>query len=426
MRALPVCVLVLCAATVFANVYFKETFDDSYTKRWVVSNWKKSDGTAGDWKHTAGDWYGDAEADKGIQTTPDARFYAISAKLPKPFSNRGKDLVLQFSVKHPQKIDCGGGYIKLLPEGTDQSKFGGDSDYYVMFGPDICGTSTKRVHVIFTYKGKNLLTKKTINCESDQLSHVYTLIVHPDNQYEVRIDNKKVQSGSLFEDWDFLPPKNIKDPNAKKPSDWVDQEKIDDPTDTKPADWESIPKQIPDPDAEKPEDWDDEADGAWEPPMIDNPEYKGEWKPKQVPNPAYKGKWIHPEIPNPDYFEDKEVYAFDNIGAVGFELWQVKSGSIFDNIIVTDSVSEAEEFFDQTYGKQHDAEKAMFDEVDKKKRDAEESERKRAEEERKKQDAEKDDDEDEDEEDEDDDEEKKTPPAAAAPTDAKKEGHDEL
>jgi len=29
-----------------------------------------------------------------------------------------------------------------------------------MFGPDICGTSTKKVHVIFTYKGKNLLTKK--------------------------------------------------------------------------------------------------------------------------------------------------------------------------------------------------------------------------------------------------------------------------
>jgi len=32
----------------------------------------------------------------------------------------------------------------------------------------------------------------------------------------------------------------------------------------------------------KPEDWDDEMDGEWEPPMIDNPEYKGEWKPRQV------------------------------------------------------------------------------------------------------------------------------------------------
>lgn len=36
--------------------------------------------------------------------------------------------------------------------------------------------------------------------------------------------------------------------------------------------------QNPDPDASKPEDWDDEMDGEWEPPMVDNPDYKGEWQ----------------------------------------------------------------------------------------------------------------------------------------------------
>ena len=30
-------------------------------------------------------------------------------------------------------------------------------------------------------------------------------------------------------------------------------------------------------------------DGEWEPPMIDNPDYKGEWKPRQIDNPDYKG-----------------------------------------------------------------------------------------------------------------------------------------
>lgn len=90
-------------------------------------------------------------------------------------------------------------------------------------------------------------------------------------------------------DWDFLPPKKIKDPEAKKPEDWDDRAKIDDPEDTKPADWD-VPEHIPDPEAKKPEDWDDEMDGEWEPPMIDNPAYKGEWKPKQIDNPAYKVK----------------------------------------------------------------------------------------------------------------------------------------
>jgi len=401
--------LLLLAVLAIANatVYYKEQFGDGWSNRWVKSSWKKNDGTAGDWQHTSGDWYGDKEEDKGIMTTPDARFYAISSKLPKSFSNKGKDLVLQFSVKHTQKIDCGGGYIKLLPDNLDQSKFGGDSDYAIMFGPDICGTSTKRVHVIFTYKGKNLLTKKDIKCETDQLTHVYTLVVRHDNTYEVRIDGKNVQSGSLFDDWDFLPSKMIKDPAASKPKDWVDQERIDDPTDAKPSDYDSTPKQIADPDAEKPEDWDDEADGKWEPPMIDNPDFKGEWKPKQIANPAYKGKWVHPEIANPDYFEDKEVYAFDSLGYVGIELWQVKAGSLFDNIMVTDDISEAESFLAETFTKNKDAEKSMFDEHEKETRAKEEAERKRVEDERKKQEEASKEDDDEDDDDEDDEDKNK-------------------
>ena len=35
----------------------------------------------------------------------------------------------------------------------------------VVVGPDICGPGTKKVHVIFNYKGKNLLTKKDIRCK---------------------------------------------------------------------------------------------------------------------------------------------------------------------------------------------------------------------------------------------------------------------
>ena len=41
-------------------------------------------------------------------------------------------------------------------------------------------------------------------------THVYTMIVRPDNTYEVKIDNKKVESGDLESDWDFLLPKKIK------------------------------------------------------------------------------------------------------------------------------------------------------------------------------------------------------------------------
>lgn len=58
--------------------------------------------------------------------------------------------------------------------------------------------------------------------------------MRPDNTYEVKIDNSQVESGSLEDDWDFLPPKKIKDPDAAKPEDWDERAKIDDPTDSKP------------------------------------------------------------------------------------------------------------------------------------------------------------------------------------------------
>lgn len=48
----------------------------------------------------------------GIKTGQDARFFGISTKF-EPFSNKGKDLVIQYQMKHTQNIDCGGGYIKV-------------------------------------------------------------------------------------------------------------------------------------------------------------------------------------------------------------------------------------------------------------------------------------------------------------------------
>lgn len=35
----------------------------------------------------------------------------------------------------------------------------------VRSGPDICGPGTKKVHVIFNYKGKNHLINKDIRCK---------------------------------------------------------------------------------------------------------------------------------------------------------------------------------------------------------------------------------------------------------------------
>lgn len=254
----------------------------------------------------------------------------------------------------------------MLPESSkDQmDAFGGDTPYSIMFGPDLCG-STKRVHVIFNYKGNNLLTKKSITPKDDKLTHVYTLVVKPSNEYQVLIDNEVVEEGSLYDDWDFLPPKMIDDPEASKPEDWDERPTIPDPEDKKPEGWDDIPEFISDPDATKPEEWDDEEDGQWEPPKRKNPEYKGEWVQKTIDNPDYKGIWKAPQIPNPEYEHDDMLYHYPDTKFVGFELWQVEAGSIFDNILITDDAGYAKTFAKQTWEDLKEAEEAMMKEATK-------------------------------------------------------------
>jgi len=230
----------------------------------------------------------------------------------------------------------------------------------VMFGPDICG-STRRTHLIFTYKDTNYLIKNDIRTETDGLTHLYTLHLKSDGTYSVMIDLSEVRSGSLEEDWDFLGPKEIEDPAASKPEDWVDFPMMVDPTDVKPEGYDDIPEKIPDPDATIPDDWDEEDDGEWEAPLIDNPEWNGPWKPKEIENPDYKGPWIHPKIPNPDYTPDPELYNFvKDAQYVGFELWQFKSGILFDDILVTDSIEDAFDYAEKTYKVKKGPEETMY------------------------------------------------------------------
>merc|ERR1719298_342156 len=273
-------------AVASGKIYFSETFNDGWESRWTLSKWKESEGTQGTFEASAGKWFKDAEEDKGIQTSEDSKFYGISASFDS-FSNEGKNLIVQYQAKYEKDIECGGGYLKIGPKVDDLTTFGDPTVYNIMFGPDKCGY-TKRTHLIFNYKGKNVLKKSDLSYkqEGEGTSHVYRMTLKPDNTVRVDIDEEKIYEGSLKEDWEVLKPKEIPDPDDKKPDDWVDDSMIDDP------------------ETKKPDDWDDEEDGEWEAPMKDNPEYKGEWNAKRISNPAYKGYWEAKKIANPEFVDD--------------------------------------------------------------------------------------------------------------------------
>ena len=76
---------------------------------------------------------------------------------------------------------------------------------------------------VFIRNGENHLINKEPRAETDKHTHIYTLILKPDNTYVVKIDNEEVQNGSLFDDWDIAAPKMIKDSTVRKPEDWDDR-----------------------------------------------------------------------------------------------------------------------------------------------------------------------------------------------------------
>ena len=312
------------------TVFFEENFETM--DRWTHSFWKGDESEVFVLDNAS------------LTTTKDARFYAISASFD-TFSNENADMFVQYTVSNPQGLDCGGGYLKLYPPLTNLSDLRGgtgETKYNIMFGPDICG-STRKTHLIFNYNNKNVQMHTEIACESDGKTHHYMFALRKNKSYEIYIDGSKRKEGLLSNDWPFLLPKMINDPSIAKPIDWIEDDMMEDVTVTKPDDWDNIPKDIVDPSAKQPEDWNEEEDGSWEPPSIPNPEYKGEWFPTRIKNPDYKGAWVHPQIDNPDFFDDPAIATYI-FGAIGFEIWQVKSGSKFGSILITDDESYAYEY----------------------------------------------------------------------------------
>lgn len=388
---------------------FVEQFTDDWSSRWTPSEATKMT-PAGESFAYVGKWSVEEPVsdvsipgDKGLVAKSKATHHAISAPLSQPLDPKGKPLVIQYEVKFQKGGNCGGGYMKLLEDGALADKeFTDKTPWVIMFGPDMTCPGTK-VHFIFRHQNpitKEFEEKHLKNTPSPvigEATKLYTLIVHPDNTYQILLDNVVSAEGSLLED--FAPPvnpyKEIDDPEDKKPADWVDETQIPDPDAVKPDDWDEEqlaqiddeksempegwlldePTEIRDPDVQKPEEWDDEEDGEWLAPLIKNPKcdvgcgpwtrpkvvnplYKGKWSAPLIPNPAYKGAWAPRKIANPNYFMDEHPANFHKIGAVGFEIWSMTEDIMFDNIYIGQSPEDAKALAAETFRTKETVEKA--------------------------------------------------------------------
>ena len=80
--------------------------------------------------------------------------------------------MIQFSVKHEQKIDCGGGYVKVFPSDQDQTDMHGDSKYYLMFGEWLNGSTEPDSLLMFrgSLRGETVCKMATWRQDKDYLN----------------------------------------------------------------------------------------------------------------------------------------------------------------------------------------------------------------------------------------------------------------
>lgn len=224
----------------------------------------------------------------GLVLKSKAKHAAISSRLLKSFDFTDKPRVVQYEVNMQEGQDCGGAYLKLLTKGKDTErgelpKFNDKTPYTIMFGPDKCGNDIK-LHFIFRYLNPPNKSITEHHCRKpkerveepfkDKEPHLYQLVINPDNTFKVKVDHRVINEGSLLTDFEppVNPPREIDDPDDKKPDNWDERDKIPDPNAVKPEGWlDDEDEMIPDPHAIKPADWDTEMDGEWEAPLIENP-----------------------------------------------------------------------------------------------------------------------------------------------------------
>ena len=323
--------LLLLFTTVSAKTYFSETFEND--SKWVESDTRHDEDKMGTFKITD---------DQKLKTDEKARFYTMFAPLDQKVDQHDNNFVLEYDIRLENKdFKCGGAYLKLLETDAELNTINHETPYKLMFGPDFSCDNNNKVHAIFTDTQWTIQTDANVLKDGEE--HSFALVLRSDNTYSYYVDKNELHSGDIEDAWPLLEPRKINDPGESKPDDWpvvtiLDQE------DFKPEGYDDIPQTIVDFETVKPDDWDEEEDGFWEPPDIANPEYKGLWVQREIPNPEYKGPWVHPQIPNPKYVSNATLYKqVSGANVIGFELWNLDSGLLFDNIRVYSNESFSDE-----------------------------------------------------------------------------------
>ncbi|CBZ55014.1 Calr protein, related [Neospora caninum Liverpool] len=280
------------------GILFRETFQDDPLARgrWVPSADPKFQGR---WAvETRSEAVIAGEKNLGMQDMN--KFHGVATRLSSPVTDTlNSHFVFQYEILQTRPLTCGGGYVKLLdfPKDKALKDFNHLTDYVIMFGPDMCGSSNV---VNFILKILNPATGGWTEHRLDApprltpspLSNLLTLWIKPDDTFEIHVDGSVVRQGSLWKD--MLPPLQP-------------------------------PKTL--------------VVGLRASAAEDEDAHAGDEAKKNSTS----------GIRNPAYFKLEHAHRLRNINAIGLELWTVEGGTAFDNVILANSIEAARTFAKTTF-----------------------------------------------------------------------------
>ena len=336
-------------------------------------------------------------SERGIVVKDKERSAAISHKFRHPINVPNETLVIQFEARAQFLFTCTSMYMFLFTDPDfEPLEFSNSTHHIIEFGPERCLSTNMTKLSFFTDSEEGSLKQVEHKLKTpqwipvDEISHLYTLVIRPNNTFEYMIDNRSMRNGTFTDDFtpslvDDSNSPMIDDPNDVKPDDWDDRALIRDPNEKKPKDWDDdAPPMIPDPkkltppkgwlldepktimdsSANKPRDWNEQLMGEWKPqlipnpkcasapgcgpytpPKIRNPKARGKWRPKYIQNPNYKGEWHPRKIPNPNYKpqndkEPQQKFVIPPLTGIGFNVWTQHREIAFTNVLIGTNETE--------------------------------------------------------------------------------------
>lgn len=367
-------------------IYYENFSDPNVLDYWIPTSYPGYNGT---WKAEQLYQLQTRRGERGLVMKGREKSHGISHKFRHPISlPPNETFILQYEARSQFHFRCTSAFIKLLTADYKPQAFSNSTEHIIEFGPERCWDFNQTRFTVITYQEDPETHQKTKIehkmkhshwIPNDEVTHLFTLIIRPNNTFEYLIDNRSMRNGTFIDAFDppiFNMP-SIDDPTDVKPSDWDDRILIPDPNAKKPLDWDdNAPEEIPDPKrknppndwlldepltiinpkAKKPQNWDEDKLGEWKPPEIPNPKcsrarvkgcgpyiqpkirnpkFRGVWKTHWINNPDYKGEWKPRQIKNPNYKGETNFnFSLPPITGLAFDVWAEFPEFAFSNIMI--------------------------------------------------------------------------------------------